>query len=75
MLLKKGFWVGPASNIDSKRASSAQDRFKKSARMILLLRADGTLQTFSTASAISGSNHYLDFVREPGSQFESFAVC
>jgi hypothetical protein len=53
MLLKKDFgWA--ASIIDSKRASNAQDRFKKSARMILLLRADGTLQTFSTASAQLG---------------------
>jgi site-specific recombinase XerD len=54
--VEKGFWAGAASNIDSKRASSAQDRFKKSATMILLLRAEGTPQTFSTASTQSRLN-------------------
>jgi hypothetical protein len=44
--VEKGFWAGAASNIDSKRASRAQDRSKKSATMILLSRADGTPQTF-----------------------------
>jgi hypothetical protein len=49
MLLKK-ILKGAPSNIDSRRASKAQDRFMKSAAMIRLLRADGMLQTFSTAS-------------------------
>jgi hypothetical protein len=42
MLLKKDFGRGAASDIDSKRASNAQDRFKKSATMVRLLRAHGT---------------------------------
>jgi hypothetical protein len=42
------------SNIDSKQASKAQDRFKKSAIIIRLLRADRIPQTFSTASVKNG---------------------
>jgi hypothetical protein len=52
ILLKKDFQED-SSNIDSRRASNAQDRFKKSATMIRLLRAGGMLQTFSTASIIN----------------------
>jgi hypothetical protein len=48
--VEKGFWEGSPSNIDSKPASNAQDRFKKSVSLIRLLRVGGTLRTFSTAS-------------------------
>jgi hypothetical protein len=36
--VEKGFGGGTLSNIDSRRASNAQDRFKKLATMIRLLR-------------------------------------
>ncbi|SRR5712692_10211256 len=52
--VEKGFLGGSPSNIDSRRASNAQDRFKNSAPMIRLLRAGGMPGTFSTASARSG---------------------
>jgi hypothetical protein len=50
----KGFWEGSPSNIDSKPASNAQDRFKKSVSLIRLLRVGGMLRTFSTATDKSG---------------------
>ena len=42
------------SNFDSRRASNAQDRFKKSAPTFRLLRAASIPSTFSTASTQSG---------------------
>ena len=48
--VEKGFLGGSPSNIDSKRASNAQDRFKNSPPLIRLLRAGGMPGTFSTVS-------------------------
>src|SRR6516164_10058926 len=48
---RKKILRGSSSNIDSRRASNAQDRFKNPACAILLLRVVRVAPTFSTASA------------------------
>src|SRR5260370_33142034 len=56
--VEKGFLGGSPSNIDSRRASNAQDRFKNSAPMIRLLRAGGMPGTFSTVSVKRRRTHF-----------------
>src|SRR5215831_9577374 len=51
---RKKILRGSSSNIDSRRASNAQDRFKNPACAILLLRVVRVAPTFSTASVTSG---------------------
>jgi hypothetical protein len=55
--VEKGFWEGSPSNIDSKTAWYTQDRFKRLASLIRLLRAGGMPRTFSTASTLSGHSN------------------
>ena len=50
-ILSKKDFEGSSRNIDSRRASNAQDRFKNPACAILLLRVVRVAPTFSTASA------------------------
>jgi hypothetical protein len=59
MLLKKDF-EGGLRAILIQNEHHPQDRFKKSATMIRLLRADGRAQTFSTASTL---RRHLPFLR------------
>src|SRR6266700_5062198 len=59
--VEKGFLGGSPSNIDSRRASNAQDRFKNSAPMIRLLRAGDMPGTFSTVSTQLGHQR-INFV-------------
>src|SRR5215467_3816332 len=54
---RKKILRGSSSNIDSRRASNAQDRFKNPACTILLLRVVRVAPTFSTASVTSRKAH------------------
>ena len=64
---RKKILRGSSSNIDSRRASNAQDRFKNPACAILLLRVVRVAPTFSTASTQSGLcvRLHFAFTRRP----------
>src|SRR5215472_15477273 len=54
---RKKILRGSSSNIDSRRTSNAQDRFKNPTCAILLLRVVRVAPTFSTASTLSRRLH------------------